>query len=84
MPHAAELRAVSDAQLELLFDATGKSRENGAESAPQGQSGPTPPPGAAGRAEPVCYRGDCRWYQGAGGAHPEATAKPQRRRRAKQ
>ena len=25
---------------------------------------------------------DCRWYQGGGCAHPEAAAKPQRRRRA--
>ena len=34
--------------------------------------------------KPVCYRCDCRHYQGGGCAHPEATAaKPQRRRRAK-
>ena len=58
---------------------------------------PTDALGAAGRAllgaiparcpvvrKPVCYRGDCRHYQPAGGAHPEATAMPQRRRRAKQ
>ena len=78
---------------------TGESRENGPENAPQGKPQGKAPPGAAGRAErtlgaaipaicpvvgkPVCYRGDCRWYQGAGCAHPEATAKPRRRRRAK-
>ena len=97
---------MSDAQLELLFDApaptgaaiAGESRETGPESASQGGSGtPFPPAAANGRAggalyaaipatcpvvgKPVCYRGDCRWYQGGGCAHPEATAKPLRSRR---
>ena len=77
---------------------TGESRENGPGNAPQGKA-PPGAAGRAERAgahesgaiparcpvvgEPVCYRADCRWYQGAGCAHPEATAKPQRRRRAK-
>ena len=105
MQPAAELLAVREGQLELLFDApapiaaaiAGESRS--AESAPQEQSGIRPPPEANGRAggalgavipaicpvvgKPVCYRCDCWHYQGGGCGHPEATAKPRRRHRAK-
>ena len=93
-----QLELLFDAPAPIAAAIAGESRS--AESAPQDASGIRPPPEANGRAggalgavipaicpvvgKPVCYRGDCRWYQGAGCAHPEATAaKPQRRRRAK-